>query len=204
MDLFNKQIIPLSLGKGRSSEVVFWPNWLGQTAADQLLDTAITKTPWRKDVINIMGKKIPIPRLQNWFGDPNTSYTYSRIRLQALAFPYWMDQLRAAVERETGNSFNRALVNYYRDGKDSVDWHADDEASLGFEPLIASVSVGAERIFQLRHNVSKEKVKINLPHGSLLLIGAGVQENWQHSVAKVKQLDDPRVNFTFRYMVSSD
>jgi alkylated DNA repair dioxygenase AlkB len=204
MDLFNKQIIPLSLGKGRSSEVVFWPNWLGQTAADQLLDTAITKTPWRKDVINIMGKKIPIPRLQNWFGDPNTSYTYSRIRLQALAFPYWMDQLRAAVERETGNSFNRALVNYYRDGKDSVDWHADDEASLGFEPLIASVSVGAERIFQLRHNVSKEKVKINLPHGSLLLMGAGVQENWQHSVAKVKQLDDPRVNFTFRYMVSSD
>ena len=204
MDLFNKQIIPLSLGKGRSSEVVFWPNWLGQTAADQLLDTAITKTPWRKDVINIMGKKIPIPRLQNWFGDPNTSYTYSRIRLQALAFPYWMDQLRAAVERETGNSFNRALVNYYRDGKDSVDWHADDEASLGFEPLIASVSVGAERIFQLRHNVSKEKVKINLPHGSLLLMGAGVQENWQHSVAKVKQLDEPRVNFTFRYMASNN
>jgi alkylated DNA repair dioxygenase AlkB len=169
-----------------------------------LLDTAITKTPWRKDVINIMGKQIPIPRLQNWFGDPNTSYTYSRIRLQALAFPDWMEQLRAAVERETGNSFNRALVNYYRDGKDSVDWHADDEASLGFEPLIASVSVGAERIFQLRHNVSKEKVKINLPHGSLLLMGAGVQENWQHSVAKVKQLDEPRVNFTFRYMASNN
>ena len=204
MELFNKQIIPLSLGGGRSSEIVFWPNWLGQTAADQLLDTAITKTPWRKDVINIMGKQIPIPRLQNWFGDPNTSYTYSRIRLQALAFPDWMEQLRAAVERETGNSFNRALVNYYRDGKDSVDWHADDEASLGFEPLIASVSVGAERIFQLRHNVSKEKVKINLPHGSLLLMGAGVQENWQHSVAKVKQLDEPRVNFTFRYMASNN
>jgi alkylated DNA repair dioxygenase AlkB len=204
MDLFNKQIIPLSLRGGRSSEIVFWPNWLGQTAADQLLDTAITKTPWRKDVINIMGKQIPIPRLQNWFGDPNTSYTYSRIRLQALAFPDWMEQLRIAVERETGNSFNRALVNYYRDGKDSVDWHADDEASLGFEPLIASVSVGAERIFQLRHNVSKEKVKINLPHGSLLLMGAGVQENWQHSVAKVKQLDEPRVNFTFRYMASNN
>lgn len=204
MDLFNKQIIPLSLGEGRSSEIVFWPNWLGQAAADELLDIAITKTPWRKDVINIMGKQIPIPRLQNWFGDPNTSYTYSRIRLQALAFPDWMEQLRAAVERETGNSFNRALVNYYRDGKDSVDWHADDEASLGFEPLIASVSVGAERIFQLRHNVSREKVKINLPHGSLLLMGAGVQENWQHSVAKVKQLDEPRVNFTFRYMASNN
>ena len=203
MDLFNKQTIPLPLGKGRFSDIVFWPNWLGQSDADELLETAINKTPWRKDVINIMGKQIPIPRLQNWFGDPNTSYTYSRIRLQAVVFPGWMEQLRVNVERETEKPFNRALVNYYRDGKDSVDWHADDEASLGFEPLIASVSVGAERVFQLRHNVTKQKIKINLPHGSLLLMGAGIQEHWQHSVAKVKQLDDPRVNFTFRNMASN-
>ena len=200
MDLFDQQIIPLPLGDDRVSEIVFWPNWLEHNAADQLLETAIAATPWRKDVINIMGKQIPIPRLQNWFGDPSTSYTYSRIRLQAVAFPQWMEKLRMDVETETGQPFNRALVNYYRDGRDSVDWHADDEASLGFEPLIASVSVGAERIFQLRHNKTQERVKINLPHGSLLLMGAGVQEHWQHSVAKVKQLDDPRVNFTFRYM----
>jgi len=203
MDLFNRQTIPLPLSEGRFSDIVFWPNWLGQSDADDLLETAIKKTPWRKDVINIMGKQIPIPRLQNWFGDPNTSYTYSRIRLQAVVFPGWMEQLRVNVERETEKPFNRALVNYYRDGKDSVDWHADDEASLGFEPLIASVSVGAERVFQLRHNVTKEKIKINLPHGSLLLMGAGIQEHWQHSVAKVKQLDDPRVNFTFRNMASN-
>ena len=200
MDLFDQQIIPLPLCDDRVSEIVFWPNWLNQKAADQLLETAIAETPWRKDVISIMGKQIPIPRLQNWFGDPNTSYTYSRIRLQAVAFPQWMETLRIDVETETGKPFNRALVNYYRNGKDSVDWHADDEASLGFEPLIASVSVGAERIFQLRHNKTQERVKINLPHGSLLLMGAGVQEHWQHSVAKVKQLEDPRVNFTFRYM----
>ena len=200
MDLFDQQIIPLPLGDDRVGEIVFWPNWLEHKVADQLLETAIAATPWRKDVINIMGKQIPIPRLQNWFGDPSTSYTYSRIRLQAVAFPQWMEKLRMDVETETGKPFNRALVNYYRDGRDSVDWHADDEASLGFEPLIASVSVGAERIFQLRHNKTQERVKINLPHGSLLLMGAGVQEHWQHSVAKVKQLDDPRVNFTFRYM----
>ena len=154
MDLFDQQIIPLPLCDDRVSEIVFWPNWLNQKAADQLLETAIAETPWRKDVINIMGKQIPIPRLQNWFGDPTTSYTYSRIRLQAVAFPQWMETLRIDVETETGKPFNRALVNYYRNGKDSVDWHADDEASLGFEPLIASVSVGAERIFQLRHNLS--------------------------------------------------
>ena len=150
-----------------------------------------------------MGKKIPIPRLQNWFGDPSTSYTYSRIRLQAVEFPKWMDKLRSDVEIETGHPFNRALVNYYRDGSDSVDWHADNERELGFEPVIASVSLGAERVFQLRHNVSKEIIKINLPHGSLLLMDAGIQEHWQHKIAKAKQLEDPRVNFTFRYMASN-
>jgi len=121
-----------------------------------------------------------------------------------VAFPLWLDKLRADVESETGKPFNRALVNYYRSGQDSVDWHADDEPELGFEPVIASVSVGCDRVFQLRHNETKEKVKINLPHGSLLLMGAGIQEYWQHSIAKVKDLDDPRVNFTFRFMSPND
>ena len=204
MDLFDHQIIPLRLTNDRASEVIFWPNWLEESLADILLNTAISETPWRQDFIRIMGKKIPVPRLQNWFGDPNTSYTYSRIRLQAVAFPLWLDKLRADVESETGKPFNRVLVNYYRSGQDSVDWHADDEPELGFEPVIASVSVGCDRVFQLRHNETKEKVKINLPHGSLLLMGAGIQEYWQHSIAKVKDLDDPRVNFTFRYMPPND
>ena len=200
MDLFDHQIIPFRLTDDRASEVTFWPNWLEKSSADILLNTAISETPWRQDFMRIMGKKIPVPRLQNWFGEPNTSYTYSGIRLQAIAFPAWLDELRIDVENETGRRFNRALVNYYRSGQDSVDWHADNEPELGFEPVIASVSVGCERIFQLRHNVSKQKVKINLPHGSLLLMGAGIQENWQHSIAKVKGIDDPRVNFTFRCM----
>ena len=200
MDLFDRQVIPLTLSNDRASEIIFWPKWLDPTAADKLLNTAISKTPWRQDFMRIMGKKIPVPRLQNWFGEPNTSYTYSGIRLQAIAFPAWLDELRIDVENETGRRFNRALVNYYRSGQDSVDWHADNEPELGFEPVIASVSVGCERIFQLRHNVSKQKVKIHLPHGSLLLMGAGIQENWQHSIAKVKGIDDPRVNFTFRCM----
>ena len=205
MDLFDQQVIPVKLGPELgASNIIFWPIWLSGAEANQLLNRAMAQTDWRQDSIRIAGKTIPLPRLQNWFGDPATSYTYSGIRLQAVSFPDWMERLRLSVEDQTGQQFNRALVNYYRHGRDSVDWHADDEASLGFEPLIASVSVGAERIFQLRHNVSKEKVKINLPHGSLLLMGAGVQENWQHSVAKVKQLDEPRVNFTFRYMASNN
>ena len=200
MDLFDQQIIPVQLTDKRKSEIIFWPNWLDRPSADALLATAISQTPWREDMINIVGRRIPIPRLQNWFGAQNTSYTYSGIRLQALEFPDWMDKQRIAVERATGYRFNRALVNYYRHGRDSVDWHADNEPELGTDPLVASLSLGAERVFQLRHNKTKERLAVSLPHGSLLLMGAGMQEHWQHRLAKVSGLEQPRVNFTFRYM----
>ena len=207
MDLFDRQVIPLSLGPNKAagesvgkSEIVFWPNWLSTKEADELFKTAIEQTPWRQDNIKIAGKTIPLPRLQNWFGDPQTSYTYSGIRLQAQSFPDWMDSLRSSVEQQTEQLFNRALVNYYRQGCDSVDWHADDEPELGPAPVIASVSLGAERVFQLRNNHSKERLSLSLPHGSLLLMGPGIQAHWQHRLAKVTSMQESRVNFTFRYM----
>lgn len=200
MDLFEQQVIPLPLSPDRQSEITFWPSWLGSAEADDLLATAINQVAWRQDNIHIAGKSIPIPRLQNWYGDPTTSYTYSRIKLQAVAFPPWMEMLRRRVERQTGNCFNRTLVNYYRDGQDSVDWHADDELELGPEPIIASVSLGQERAFLLRHKTTKERLNINLPHGSLMMMGSGIQEHWQHSIAKDKNVVGPRINFTFRNM----
>ena len=200
MELFEQQVIPLQLSPDRQSEITFWPSWLGSTAADDLLAIAIDQVAWRQDNIHIAGKSIPIPRLQNWYGDPTTSYTYSRIKLQAVAFPPWMEMLRRRVERQTGNCFNRTLVNYYRDGQDSVDWHADDERELGPEPIIASVSLGQERAFLLRHKTTKERLNINLPHGSLMMMGPGIQEHWHHSVAKDKNVVGPRINFTFRNM----
>ena len=200
MELFEQQVIPLQLSPDRQSEITFWPSWLGSTESDDLLAIAIDQVAWRQDNIHIAGKSIPIPRLQNWYGDPTTSYTYSRIKLQAVAFPPWMETLRRRVERQTGNCFNRTLVNYYRDGQDSVDWHADDELELGPEPIIASVSLGQERAFLLRHKTTKERLKINLPHGSLMMMGPGIQEHWHHSVAKDKNVVGPRINFTFRNM----
>ena len=200
MDLFEQQVIPLPLSPDRQSEITFWPSWLGSAEADDLLAIAINQVAWRQDNIHIAGKSIPIPRLQNWYGDPTTSYTYSRIKLQAVAFPPWMETLRRRVESQTGNCFNRTLVNYYRDGQDSVDWHADDELELGPEPIIASVSLGQERAFLLRHKTTKERLNINLPHGSLMMMGSGIQEHWQHSIAKDKNVVGPRINFTFRNM----
>lgn len=200
MDLFDEQKIALSLTPDRVADIYLWPQWLRLKEADALLKTAISDTPWRQDTLNMMGKTIPVPRLQNWFGEPETSYTYSKICLPAQAFPHWMEALRASVEVQTGCLFNRALVNYYRDGRDSVDWHADDERSLGFEPIIASLSLGAERVFELRHNDTKEHIKVPLAHGSLLLMGPGIQSYWKHRIAKVNTLEEPRVNFTFRHM----
>ncbi|MDG1495365.1 MAG: alpha-ketoglutarate-dependent dioxygenase AlkB [Porticoccaceae bacterium] len=200
MDLFDHQIIPLPLTDKRQAQISFWPNWLDGGRADALLGQSINHIDWRSDQIRIAGKIIPIPRLQQWFGDPGTSYTYSNIRLPAVAFPDWIEKLREAIEDQSGERFNRALVNYYRDGSDSVDWHADDEAELGFEPLVASLSLGAERVFQLRHNITQERLDISLPHGSLLVMGAGIQSYWQHRIGKSKKIQQPRVNFTFRYM----
>jgi len=190
----------LLLENNRYTSIKYFPNWLTYQEADDLLATSIEKVPWRQDFIYMMGKKIPIPRLQNWYCETGASYTYSRIKLLALEFPSWMEDLRRRVELSTSETFNAILVNYYRDGKDSNDWHSDDEKELGAYPVIASVSIGAERVFHLRHKVTKQKIKMNLPHGSLLLMGAGIQEYWQHKLSKTSLQVGPRINLTLRYM----
>ena len=190
----------LLLENNKYTSIKYFPNWLTYQEADDLLTTSIEKVPWRQDFIYMMGKKIPIPRLQNWYCETGASYTYSRIKLLALEFPTWMEDLRRRVELSTSETFNAILVNYYRDGKDSNDWHSDDEKELGANPVIASVSIGAERVFHLRHKVTKQKIKMNLPHGSLLLMGAGIQEYWQHKLSKTSLQVGPRINLTLRYM----
>ena len=202
MSLFDRQVIPVPLeNDNHRSELILWPQWLTNQQADRLLTQSIDTIPWREDSIRMFGKLIPVPRLQNWFADnTNTSYTYSGITMNAVLFPDWMANLAQSIANETGYVFNRALVNYYRDGTDSVDWHADDEPELGADPIISSLSLGAERVFQLRHNITGEILSVSLPHGSLLLMGSRIQQFYQHRLAKVKSLTSPRVNFTFRYM----
>ena len=202
MDLFDHQVIPLTLESPESrADMLFWPHFLTNKQADELLTQSIANLPWRQDMIKMFGREIPVPRLQNWYADRlGTTYTYSGIQLSAVLFPSWLDNLRKSIQDHSGHPFNRALANYYRDGTDSVDWHADDEPELGPDPVIASLSLGAERTFQLRHNTTGEKVSIKLPHGSLLFMGPKIQTYWQHRIAKVRGLQEPRVNFTFRYM----
>ncbi len=203
MELLGYQEIPLPLDENHTSKLLFWPQWLGLSEADRLLQRAIETLPWQSDTLKIAGKVIPVPRLHCWFGADRDQYRWSGLSLTAKPFPDWLAQLQKQVEEACGTPFNRCLANYYRDGNDSVDWHSDDEAVLGEAPVIASLSLGAERVFNLRHRQTKQRFDLALPHGSLLMMGAGMQRFWQHRIAKVKGLQAPRINFTFRRVMSA-
>lgn len=170
-----------------------------EETATRLLHGLIKQVPWREDTIKMFGREHKLPRLQQWFGDPGQVYVWSGIEMQPLPWHPLVQFVRQAVQEATGREFNSVLLNYYRDGNDTVSWHADDEKGLGLQPLIASVSLGAERDFVMRRTaVPSEKLCIPLSSGSLLVMGGDTQANWQHSIPRRKRVNRPRVNLTFR------
>ena len=163
---------------------------------DDMLTQLIADTAWRSQQIVLWGKRIDQPRLTAWHGEKH--YTYSGLTLRPLPFTALQLQVKAAVEAVTGDVFNSVLLNYYRDGRDSMGMHSDDEPELGPEPVIASVSFGATRPFTLKHKRTKQTVKLSLPGGSLLLMKGKTQACWQHGINKSTRVVGPRVNLTFR------
>ena len=182
MDLFDQQIIPVPLSaEAGKAEISFWPHWLSGTEADELLQTAIDKTPWRQDSIRIAGKMVPIPRLQAWFGDPGMVYTYSGLTLDPQPWNDTLQHIKQQIEDYSDTHFNSLLANLYRDQQDSVGWHADNEPELGQNPVIASLSLGSERTFQLKHRQHPErKLDLDLQSGDLLIMKGALQHHWQH------------------------
>ena len=166
----------------------------------ELLNALLETTPWQQDTLRIAGREIAVPRLQCWMGDPDSRYGYSGIQLEPVAWSDAVLRVRRQIHQLSGVEFNSVLLNYYRNGQDSVAWHADDEAELGPNPVIASVSFGAERALQLRHKTRQDlpRYKLLLRDGSLLLMGNTLQDKWMHQIPKIKGLIDPRVNLTFR------
>lgn len=201
-DLFNdlESEIALPIEDG---QLHYFPNALTQVEADDLMRQCITDIPWRQECIRIAGRSIPIPRLQCWIGDPDAHYCYSNMALSPQPWPDFLIGIRARIETLAANSFNSALANHYRDGADSVDWHSDDEKELGSTPIIASLSLGASRVFELKHRYKKRlcALKISLDHGSVLIMKGSTQQYWRHRIAKVKGLGEARINFTFRHIV---
>ncbi len=142
---------------------------------------------------------MPLPRLTAWYGDEGKSYTYSGIEQHPDPWTPTLKLIKSKVEEILEVTFNTVLLNLYRDGKDSVSWHSDDELELGENPIIASVSFGAVRRFSLKHKISKDyKIDLDLPNGSLLLMKGETQHFWQHQIAKTSKSVQPRINLTFR------
>ncbi len=181
------------------------PRFLTAAEAGNLFDLLIREVNWQQGTITLFGKKRVIPRLQAFMADPGVKYRYSGKTLLTEAWHPAVQDLVSRIEQHTGTRFNAVLLNLYRHGSDSMGWHSDDEPELGADPVIASLSLGAERTFMLRRkkrNKGERSVKLNLVHGSLLWMGPGMQRHWQHSLPKNPRSQTPRINLTFRQIIT--
>ena len=172
---------------------------------DQIAGQLIASTPWRQQQIKVYGKTCLQPRLSAWYASEDIHYSYSGIELSALPWTDLLLQIKACVESVAAEQFNSVLINYYRDQNDSMGMHSDDEAELGRQPVIASLSLGGQRRFVLRHRHRKDigSVKLNLDSGSLLIMKGETQANWKHGIPKQSKFCSPRLNLTFRMVKNS-
>ena len=168
--------------------------------ARELLSRLLAETPWRQETITLFGKTHMQPRLLAWYGDPDAVYRSSGKTHQPLPWTDTLTALRQRMEALAGARFNSVLLNYYRDQRDSMGLHADDEPELGTQPVIASISLGEERTLYFRHKRQREMqgLDVPLPDGSVLLMRGDTQANWKHGLRKLSRHCEPRVNLTFR------
>jgi len=177
-----------------------WRAWLEQTPALQA--SLLQEVPWRQERITLWGQTHPLPRLTCWMADPGCAYTYSGLRQIPRPWSPGVARLRSLVEAQAGCRFNSLLLNFYRDGRDRMGWHADDEPELDPAAPIASVSLGAARDFQLRPrrpiDGQRPTLSLGLDDGDLLLMEPPTQEHWLHQVPARRRIAEPRINLTFR------
>lgn len=195
-----RDIEEINLGEGRL-KLRF--EAFGAEEAEGWYNALLSDIPWQQDTLWIAGREIPVPRLQCWMGDEGSDYGYSGIRLEPEPWNPLVLEMKAEVERYSSRNFNSVLLNLYRDGQDSVSWHADDEKELGSDPVIASVSLGDTRTFEFKHKreKSRDKFRLELPNNSLLIMENGIQDNWLHQIPKTKLNKSPRINLTFRQIL---
>lgn len=181
------------------AEVTFYPAFFSANESAALLTALQQGIHWKQEAIKLYGKEIALPRLTAWYGDPGATYAYSGLTVHPLPWTETLLTIKSRVEAVAGVTFNSVLLNRYRDGRDSVSWHADDEPELGPNPVIASVTFGAARTFQFKHKTLPEtRQSVTLTDGSLLLMAGATQHHWLHQIPKVKAALGERINLTFR------
>ena len=181
------------------AELAFDDGWMAKSEADALFAGLRQAIPWEVHRIRLFGRNVDSPRLSCWIGDPGTGYTYSGAHFDPHPWPIALQAIRARLAGELCIDFNSVLANLYRDGRDSMGWHSDDEPELGAHPVIASLSLGATRRFVLKHRSDPSmKLAIELPRGSLLLMRGATQANYRHALPRTAKPVGPRINLTFR------
>lgn len=181
------------------SDITYFPNFLNSEEATTFFQFLKNNVPWKQDPITVYGKTYLQPRLTALYGNNGLPYSYSNITMHPHSFPKGLEAIKLKVEEKTGTTFTSCLLNLYRNGKDSNGWHADNEKELRKNPIIASVSLGQERNFHLKHRTDKtQRHKILLKHGSLLLMKGSTQHHWLHQIAKTTRPIGERINLTFR------
>ncbi|PMS14407.1 alpha-ketoglutarate-dependent dioxygenase AlkB [Trinickia dabaoshanensis] len=191
-------------GGGLRVDIDWYPHWLSPDEASVALGALLEEVRWKQDLIRTPGGIKPLPRLTAWQGEPGAVYVYSGIRNEPLTWTPTVRALKSLAETTCETRFNSVLLNRYRSGEDSMGWHADRERELGTEPVIASVSLGVARRFDLRHSATGTLRAYELTSGSLLVMRGRTQQEWRHRIAKVPGLQGERVNLTFRFVTPID
>jgi alkylated DNA repair dioxygenase AlkB len=207
----NRQHEPMfsSIGLQRidlaNAELGFDPAWLTCSEADGLFDALSTGIAWEVHRIRMFGREIDAPRLSCWIGDPGAAYVYSRTRYEPNAWPAALRPVRERLRETLGFEFNSVLANRYRDGRDAMGWHSDDEPELGSQPVIASVSLGATRRFALKPRAGGgSRLALDLPHGSLMVMSGETQIHYRHALPRTARMVGERINLTFRRIMLQD
>jgi alkylated DNA repair dioxygenase AlkB len=183
----------------QGAELAFDPHWLAHEAADALYAAVLEEVAWEVHRIRLFGREHDSPRLSSWIGDPDAHYRYSGADFRPHPWPPALLGIRRRLTEELGAPFNSVLANRYRDGRDAMGWHSDDEPELGPAPVIASLSLGASRRFTLKHRRDASlKAALELGHGSLLVMSGATQANYRHALPRTAKPVGERINLTFR------
>lgn len=183
----------------KNGQLLWQPHFLGQDKAEAYFHALKTACAWEQKHIRMFGREVLQPRLQAWYGDE--SYRYSGLTMLPLPWNQPLLEIKTLCEVACNAPFNSVLANLYRDGKDSMGWHQDNEAELGSNPVIASVNLGETRRFVLKHKTTKEKIEFELTSGSLLVMAGTTQHFWQHCVPKTAKAKSERINLTYRWII---
>jgi alkylated DNA repair dioxygenase AlkB len=183
------------------ADLLFDPAFLPAGDAEAAFADLRAAIPWTVHRIRLFGRSVDSPRLSAWIGDPGTAYRYSGATFEPHPWPAPLVPLRDRVAAVAGRPFNSVLANLYRDGRDSMGWHSDDERELGARPVIASLSLGATRRFRLRHRDDPRRgLAIDLPPGSLLVMRGETQRTMRHALPRTAPAVGERINLTFRWI----